>query len=58
MQAFIQFLIEHKAVELGIAFALSEALAFIPSVKANSIFQLVFGWLAKQQPAPAVEQSK
>lgn len=37
----IQFIVEHKAVFLGALLALSEALALIPSVEANSIFQLV-----------------
>jgi len=30
---------------LGALFATSEALSLIPSVKANGVFQLVFGWL-------------
>jgi len=30
---------------LGALFAVSEALSLVPSVKANGIFQLVFGWL-------------
>jgi hypothetical protein len=51
MQSLIQFLLDHKTVELAVMFALSEALAVIPAVKSNSIFQLVFGWLKKQQPA-------
>ena len=36
--------------------AMSEALAAIPSVKANSVFQLVSGLLErlKKQPAPVV----
>jgi len=32
-------------VILGALLAVSEILALIPSIKANSIFQLVFGWL-------------
>ena len=46
----IQFITENKAVLLGAALALSELLALIPSVKANSIFQLVFGWLKSSKP--------
>jgi len=57
MQSFIQFVVENKTVILGVLFALSEALALFPAIKANSIFQLVFGWLKKQQPA-VVEQIK
>lgn len=42
--AFIQ---EHWAAIATAALALSEVLALIPSIKANSIFQLIFGWLKK-----------
>ena len=45
----MQFLIENKAVILGAALAISEVLALIPSVKSNSIFELVFGWLKKSK---------
>ncbi len=31
----------------GVLFGLSEALALLPPVKANSVFQLVFGILRK-----------
>jgi len=41
----MQFLIENKTAILGAALAISEILALIPSIKANSIFQLLFGWL-------------
>ena len=43
----MQFIIENKAAILGVCLAVSELLALIPGVKANSIFQLLFGWLAK-----------
>ena len=43
----VDFLLANKAVILGVLFALSEALALIPSVKANSVFQLVFGLVKK-----------
>lgn len=36
-------------VILGALLALSEILALIPAVKANSIFQLLFGWLKSQK---------
>lgn len=45
----IQFIQENGAVLLGAAFALSELLALIPSVKANSLFQLVSNWLKKKK---------
>jgi hypothetical protein len=41
----MQFIIENKAAILGVALAISELLALIPSIKSNSIFELVFGWL-------------
>ncbi len=34
-------------VALGVLFGVSEALALIPAVKANSVFQLVFTILQK-----------
>ena len=39
------FLSQNKGVILGALFGISELLAFIPKVKANSIFQLIFGVL-------------
>lgn len=45
----IQFIQEHGDILLGAAFVLSELLALIPSVKANSLFQLVSGWLKKKK---------
>ena len=41
------FIIEHKVVILGALLAMSEVLALIPSVKANSIFELIVDLLAK-----------
>lgn len=39
----------HEALVFGVLFGLSEALAYIPAIKANSVFQLVYGWLQKEQ---------
>jgi hypothetical protein len=36
---------ENLLLVVGVLFGLSEALALIPQVKANSVFQLVFGVL-------------
>jgi hypothetical protein len=47
MEAVIAFVIANKAVLLGFALAASEALALIPAVKANSIFELVVSLLKK-----------
>lgn len=43
----LQVIVENKVVILGVLFALSEALALIPSVKSNSVFQLVFNIIKK-----------
>ena len=43
----MQFIIENKVAILSVCLAVSELLALIPGIKANSIFQLLFGWLAK-----------
>ena len=37
----------HAALILGVLFGISEALAQIPQVKANSVFELVVSILAK-----------
>lgn len=37
----IAFLIANKAALLALALALSEVLALIPSIKSNSIFELI-----------------
>lgn len=43
----IQFITDNKSAILAAALAISEILASVPSIKANSIFQLIFGWLSK-----------
>ena len=48
----IQWLIDNKAIILGVLWGVSEALASIPSVKANSIFQLVVNALKKLGAGP------
>lgn len=55
MQGIIQWIVDNGAMVLGVLFAISEALAAIPSVKANSVFQAIAGaikWL-KEKFAPA-----
>lgn len=47
MAAVIAFIIANKAVILGFLFALSELLALIPSIKANSIFEGIVGLIKK-----------
>ena len=51
MQAVLTWVMANKALILGVLWGLSEALANIPAIKANSIFELVFGWLQKNKPA-------
>ena len=47
MTAFFQ---ANSTVIFGALFFVSEALALIPSVKANGVFQMIFGWLQSEQP--------
>lgn len=42
-----EFLVANKVVLLGFLLALSEVLALIPSVKSNSVFQLVVNFVKK-----------
>ena len=48
----IDQILANKALILGVLFAISEVLSFVPAVKANGVFQLVFGWLKKEKDAP------
>jgi ABC-type methionine transport system permease subunit len=43
----MEVIIANKEVILGVLLAVSEALALIPKVKANSIFQLVVNVIKK-----------
>lgn len=49
MEHLIEQLLLHKVEILGFLFATSEALAFIPQVKANGVFQFFFGLVKKAQ---------
>lgn len=50
----MEFIIANKAIILAAVLALSEVLALIPSVKSNSIFEVVVKVLASFLPkAPA-----
>lgn len=51
MQSAIAWIVANKAIEITVLFILSEGLALIPSVKANSIFQLIVGWVSKEKSA-------
>lgn len=46
----LNFILTHKAEILGFLFGLSEGLAAFPQVKANSVFQLIFGMLKRAIP--------
>lgn len=50
MDTIIQFVTDNQVVIIGFLFALSEVLALIPSVKANSVFQLIVELLKKAKP--------
>ena len=43
----MQFIIDHKLELIAFCLALSEALALIPSIQSNSIFQLIVNGLKK-----------
>jgi len=45
----MQTIIDNKAAILAGLRALSELLALIPGIKANSVFQLLTGWLKKSK---------
>jgi hypothetical protein len=53
MASIISWIQSNAAVILGLLFALSEALALIPGVDANSVFQLIYNWLKANQPPAA-----
>ena len=43
----MELVLANKAVFLGLTLAISEALALIPSIKSNSIFELVVNLIKK-----------
>lgn len=47
----MQFLIDNKVPVLAGLFFLSEILALVPSIKANSVFQMIFGLISKAKDA-------
>lgn len=49
LNIMLQFVNDHSAIIIGILLGISELLASIPSVKANSIFQFVVGLLKKKE---------
>lgn len=53
MLALTTFLSANGATILGALFFISEALALIPSVKANSVFTFIFNLLKSKQPPQA-----
>jgi hypothetical protein len=55
MMNLISLLMENKFAIVMALFSISEALSYIPAIKANGIFQLIFGFLskAKEEVKPA-----
>ncbi len=51
----VQFVMAHKLEILGFLLGLSEALAYIPQVKANSIFQAIVSGVKKLKALVAPE---
>lgn len=49
----MSFILENKVVILMALLAVSEVLALIPSIKANSIFQLVIDFIKALMPKKA-----
>lgn len=43
----MDIIVANKVIFLGLALAISEALALIPAIKSNSIFQLVVNLIKK-----------
>lgn len=43
----MDWIVAHQALILGVLFGVSEALALIPQLQSNSVFQLVVSILAK-----------
>ena len=48
----MNFVVENWTVIATALFAVSEVLALIPSIKANSLFQIVTGFLKKKSEEP------
>ncbi len=55
MTDVIAFVTTNQASIYLALFFLSEILALVPAIKANSIFQLVFGWIKGKKPAQPAE---
>lgn len=53
MAGLITWVSLHSSMILAAMLVASEALALIPGVQANSLFQLVSGWLKSQKPPVA-----
>ena len=49
----IDFLVTNKVVIIGALLAISEVIGLIPSVKANSVFEIVVSFLNKLVPPKA-----
>lgn len=51
MQILMAWLTANQTMILGFGWAISEALSMIPAIKANGVFQLIFGWLKSNKDA-------
>lgn len=52
----MEFVIAHKSEILIALLAISEVLAYVPKIQANSVFQLIVNTLKALKPKPAIEQ--
>lgn len=48
MAQLVEFFNNNGAMVFGILFAISEALSFIPAVKSNGIFQMIYNFLKEK----------
>lgn len=55
MTDLIPWLTAHWAMIMSVLFGISEALANIPGVKANSVFQAIWNVLKALKPQPPVQ---
>lgn len=51
MQSIIDLFVTYKVEILTGLFLLSEILSLFPGIKANGVFQLIYGWIKKAKDA-------
>lgn len=51
VMTLVAYVQAHQGMIFGILFGLSEILALVPGVQANSVFQAIFNFLKSKKPA-------